>query len=137
MNNQLFYQSKSNLFVYKKKDLCIFIVILTCLIYLQILPSLFISRHVLNNQRKREKRCKICPLTEKITKKSKEIEVHGNYLIFLFNIISIYEHTSNNNNNNMSHVAHEACGVDVFLCFNPQSIQCSTVATIIKQRCSM
>ncbi|CAF0739737.1 unnamed protein product [Rotaria sp. Silwood1] len=36
----------------------------------------------------------------------------------------------------MSHVAHEACGVDVFLCFNPQSNQCSSVATIIKQRCS-
>jgi len=39
-------------------------------------------------------------------------------------------------NNNMSHVAHEACGVDVFLCFNPQSNQCASVATIIKQRCS-
>jgi hypothetical protein len=36
----------------------------------------------------------------------------------------------------MSHVAHEACGVDVFLCFNPQSNQCSSVATIIKQQCS-
>jgi hypothetical protein len=36
----------------------------------------------------------------------------------------------------MSHVAHEACGVDVFLCFNPQSNQCSAVAAIIKQRCS-
>jgi hypothetical protein len=36
----------------------------------------------------------------------------------------------------MSHVAHEACGVDVFICFNPQSNQCSSVATIIKQRCS-
>ncbi|CAF0728494.1 unnamed protein product [Adineta ricciae] len=36
----------------------------------------------------------------------------------------------------MSHVAHEACGVDVFLCFNPQSTQCSSVATLIKQHCS-
>ncbi|CAF1178086.1 unnamed protein product [Adineta steineri] len=36
----------------------------------------------------------------------------------------------------MSHVAHDACGVDVFLCFNPQSHPCSAVATIIKHRCS-
>ncbi|UJR33441.1 hypothetical protein I4U23_020886 [Adineta vaga] len=36
----------------------------------------------------------------------------------------------------MSHVAHAACGVDVFLCFNPQSTQCSSVATIIQQHCS-
>ncbi|CAF3411085.1 unnamed protein product [Rotaria socialis] len=36
----------------------------------------------------------------------------------------------------MSHVAHEACGVDVFLCFSPQSNQCSSVAAIAKQRCS-
>jgi hypothetical protein len=39
-------------------------------LYSQILPSLFTSRHVSNSQRKREKRCKLCPL-KKNTEKQK------------------------------------------------------------------